>query len=1279
MALIERSQNELDIIQSTSNIVPDAPEYNQGDYSALLQTVNSFAALVNRGDFERMEADTSRYEGVPFTREAMLKQFKEQNVDSRVIDSVMTSHVTSWEEAERRKAYVADVQQKEKQVAENFSTAGMIAAGVPMAILDVDSLLISPTLAGVRKVNKALNISTRLGKTVSHAGAGALVGAESMLTYEAVTGMYRDDSLIESAIIGTVLGGTLGYLTTKAPEQALTRQLDGEGRVLSAEEAKIEQLATAQKQFDDLTDVITELEKYTTEAKDTATQLDRAEKNDRGRVRVDNRIAKDQRKIQRDRDRTLFEDLRSKAIEARTAVEKATSELGVLVRQEKTLTRAQTAFEETSKARAELNKATAPLKGQVTKLKNQLTALKGKYDKDSTAARKDLKEKLDAADKKLRKEQAKLARLDTKLKLHDQETPTLLKNLATEKAVKDAEIANLSEDLGKATAARDEAKTVFQTSKAAYDNAKLAISDDVAASFETQTLREKLDKYNADLSPEGMKTLLKQRDLLSKDLEAMSNDDFNLSTLYGVRKQKENYVAKLSRELDSIGEVKDFRQSESFKRLPSWAQKLMISPIEKLLNSSNSYVSGFASLLHSGTVHHGKINNMTAWVVRQMLDDDLNRMHKAVIYSYKQAVKNGYTGKMSEFETEVAQNAYKVTGAMQRDLFTGIDGAIVGKERFELAKSRMGSLKRKYASDNEWINKATDEYLNYYEHIHARGNKLGMEAFTGSLGKGYVKRIYSAEGIEKVGRLAAIEQLVEAQRAFAIATNSRVDAEEMAEFLAKATTAVDSALTKEGRAKMLTKSLGAPRQSSESSLKQRGIDVFDDDIANLLEQDVVGTSQLYALNTHGRLALKEKIGVDNDEQIEKMLEQLGATTKEIDDLRVVIETIKGTREISKNPFDPFTRAVKAASSYSSAMHTLAFAVPTMTEVASIAKEFGWSKTIDTLIGTPQDVYKLYKEGTPSERNTIEMMVSYGDAYFATRANRFDVESTFDSVGKTQEFLDGIVRREAVFGGLLPLTDMLKMTTASLSVDFLARMSVAKKISDTDLMRIQDMGFGKEDLARIRDTLKVDATGRIGNTDRKTWGKLDREITAGVITMTERTILHPNGATLPKFMTNMNEGQFLPRVMFKFMRFPFESYERLLVRGIQEADAKQMMAVAGNIAMWTLILSAKDAIKEEDKQKYTGDDGVNKLMLDSFLYNSFTAFPISMADTMSGLVTGENLTNDYRYRMGGAVQSDYESLIDGQPRFAMPWGSVNIGDAVAQQLGTLSGLEELNKE
>jgi hypothetical protein len=278
-------------------------------------------------------------------------------------------------------------------------------------------------------------------------------------------------------------------------------------------------------------------------------------------------------------------------------------------------------------------------------------------------------------------------------------------------------------------------------------------------------------------------------------------------------------------------------------------------------------------------------------------------------------------------------------------------------------------------------------------------------------------------------------------------------------------------------------------------------------------------------------------------------------------------------------------------------------------------------------------------------------------------------------------MNDIVAKEAVFGGLLPVTDMLRITTASLSVDFLARLSVAKRITKQDMMRLNDMGISAEDLPTIKERLAVQPDGRIGNMDRNSWGDLDDKIAYAVMNMTERTILHPNGITLPKFMSDVNGQAFLPMVMFKFMRFPFESHERLLLRGIQEADGKLMLGLAGNIGMWSLILMAKDATKEEEKQKYSGEDGMNLLMIDSFLMNSVTAGSVSALDMVSGTFTGETL-GGYRSNFGssvlGVVGSDVQKAIEGRSTLSLPFYSAPVGDAIKTMMQDIGLLEELNK-
>ena len=1292
MPPIQRTPFELEQIESNSYLAPEVKESTFGeDITHLGITVNSWAAAVAKGNSIKDAEDAAEASDVvrpPFTREGWVKTVTEGNFSPNFKEKLLTSTVRSHVEADARIAYIKRLDDADKSLTENMSGTGRFVSSLLFAAFDpTDVATVLPFL----KIGKAFKPTTFGGKVAKGAVIGSAIGTSVTAGYNFATDIDPENSLISGAVLGLGLGGVLGALGAKTSQSKTFSSKDGEN--LSKQEATAEEFASLTKENEGLTDLIKELE---SSIKNSSSMT----KQEVESLAADRKVAANAAKQQQTVLQEKLDYAKKQHNEAKANVS-SVDKVGETLRKEgnaleRTILKAEGGIAKAKVAAVEYKK-TAKListtKGQITKLTKQLNALKTKRTKEANLKRTNLKASIAKLEKKLEdtsKSRTKglrvdLAKLGKTIEDLAPNTPTLVKALEKQlKGVRSTQSKATSNLLKNRKLQEDTkvARDAAQKERAAYKIPEQKVSL-VRPSAETTKLQEKLAEHKVNMTPEGLLQLVEKRGLLGKELEDLSKNGLNLKKLREVRASQSKTLSNLSKELDSIGKLDDFRDSALFKRSPAWMRKLLISPIERNLNSATAAVRNFSSMLHSGTIHHGKINNMTAWVLRQMLDVSLDRMHKAMIYNYTQAVKNGYTGDKAKFDQDVFLNANSINGNIQRDVFTGIDGAIVGMDRFKIAQERIGSTTRSHSSSNEWVKKATDDYLDYFEAIHSHGSKLGMEAFNGSLSKGYSNRTYSAARIEAFGgRDAAVEHLTKAQESFARATNSEVSDLTMAEFRAKAERAVDSSLDHTQVQKKVTQDMGFTRASSTTSLKQRGIDVFDDEIADLLETNITATSLLYGRRVHGRLALKERFGVDNDVQLSEMVKQLGGKPNEIDNINVIVETILGRREISKNAYDPFTRVVKAVSSYSSVMHTMAFALPTVTEVASLAKEFGWGKAMNTFIGNPQEIYSTYRFGTPSEKNSVELMISYGDAHFANRANRMESEN-FDSVAG-QHKLDDIVRWQSVYSGLMPLTDMLRMSAASLSVDFMATLSVANRVSKADMKRLNDMGFGAEDLENIRTTLQVDKTGRINNMDRKTWGALDRKITAGVMTMVERTILDPNGITLPKFMTNMNEGQLVPRVMMKFMRYPFESYERMLVRGIQESDAKQATAFAGNIAIWMFILSAKDAMKSPEDQRYTGDEGTTDLFTDAAMRNSWTSGLSVGLDTVAGLATGSNLTNDYEYKVGGAVQSDYESALKGEFRYALPFTSVKlgndgIGEHAAKAIGSILNLETIYKD
>ena len=1239
------SPEELKIMDNSSyTVLPK--EYKQGDYTSLATTMNSVVAGIHRNRVEdNTKYDTSAYNEIPFNEDT-LKNVIANEKDPYLQAELASSHIRDWNQYEGRKNYLSDLREMNTQVHENFSTAGMIAAGLPMALLDVDSLLINPTLAGVNKVNKALNLQSRMSKVVSHTIAGGLVGAESMAVYEATTGVYNDDSVTNSALMGMALGGSLGMFTTRAGNIKPDYVNATTGEKVDVAVLKEQELAKAQKELTRTDEAIriqtaiedsikaneAKLKEASTEdvkrTKGTLSTVKDTLLETLNKAKEDVRVTIDEYKLFKNSKDTMIKDTTKVSNEIQTLLK--TKEESIAKAQEIQVLRSQL------KEAVDSNKASKAIANKLDKLEKSYVA----WNK--------------AGDRKIR-DLTKIVRDNNIILKNSQEGQKELESkLNTHK-----ENVKIQEEAYKQYDAR-------------YTNDKKIVSD------YSKKLGISIEKANEMLKKDRMKSLLGSKGLLTSKMADIQGDKLDL---LGVKKVVHNYVDKLTQELSDMNkEIENMQKLEGSslaKKLPSWAAKLLISPIEKLLYSDNALVSGLASMLHAGTIHHGKIVTRTAYRIRQELDETLRRHTLAVEHNYRLAKEDGYKGSKDEFEVEVSQQMYKTIGQMQRDMFSGISGEKTWQERLEIANK--ANVNRQYFTDNKHISNSVDEMLNYYEGIHARGSKLGLENFTGSIGRGYVKRFYDRDKILALGRDNSIKLIYDAQVAHAYSNNKVMNEDVLKEFKEQATTAVDSSINKLDKMHAITKELGKTQQSVTSPFKQRSIEAYDDDLMKLLEDDIFTNSSIYGLNVHGRLALKEKLGVDNTEQLEKLFKDTNASNKEVDNLRVVANTILGHREVTKNPFAPSQRIIKAVSSYSSLMHTAAFGVATVTEIASIAKEFGWKSTINHLIPSIKKVNDIYLKGSPSDKNQIELFTEFGSAYFSSRANRMDIDSPFEATTRIQEKVDGMVHKLSVLGGLLPITDMLKMTTITAGVDFLAKMSVKGKISDVDMMRINDMGFDANDLVRIRDTLKVSTDGRINNMDRKSWGVLDQELTDGLANMIERTILHPNGITLPKFMTDVDEGAWISKVMMKFMRFPVESYERLLVRGLQEADAKQALAVAGNVAMWSAILMAKDALKEDDRKKYNKDDWEEQLFKDSMLNNSFTSGPTSLIDKVYGTFTGENLTNEYKYKMFGPIGSDLTKLQQLRPTFSLPFYNMNIGDGVANIFNTLDILDTVGED
>lgn len=1288
MGLIKLDENQLYSVETGSNETDQEAVYEQGNFTALFQQTNTAGSLFFRGQQRAKPVDLKPVQDLEFTPENV-NSFVQKEYGNAIYERVSGYDYDNWEDVIRRANYVKANNVQLQQVASNYTTAERILYGLPLALIDIDAPLIA---TGVGAVNKAAKLlapvggMTKTGKVATAATGGAVAGATAMTTYEASQGIYNENSVLHAMGIGLALGGGLSLVFGRGKDTVVENVDASTGKVLSKEEAAVKKLSEAKELEKNINEVITEQKAREKAVSQDKKDIDRAEKNDRGVVRFDRRSKKARLTEEKQAAQGFFEKAKEVYTTADEKLKNIVSQITELTGGMTKAKKDAADIEKLSATKQDLIKQTSPVKGQITKLGNQLKAIAKKRDAASNAKRVELKKKLKDQQKKLTDLEAKIQRQDTELSKFKEDPKTTLElgtvNLA--KLTKEEKAAQ--EAVDKALAAKTAARKKWSEKVEEESSFVTRVrKDEVPDSVNTTLLKDKAEMRRLAASGEGLKELLRQRDLLTSDLEKMAADDFNLSTLYGIRNQNKTVIQKLEEELASIVNTKDITKAPEFKTVPEWMRKGIISPIERILNfekgtlEENQIVQGLGAMLHGGTLHHGLTNTYNAWNIKKELDDLGQWMRADVTALYHEAKKDGYKGTVDDFEELVSNGVYYTTGNLRRDMNKGIAGTVSAEERMGIWLKREGATERKYMSEDKNVNKAVDKVIDYYEAIWKRGNSLGIDAFQGLM-KGYAKRNYSATKFAELGEENVVSMLVDAQKNYASITQTKQNTALLKEWEDNARGIYKAVIDGEYRKQEVTTSIGMPKQTSTGALKSRTLEAYDDDLIPLLDTNFRSATSLYGLQIHGRLAIMEKLGVYKDADIAKLLDDNIPTghPQLRNDFNAVIETILGTREIAKDMFDPLSRATKFVSSLTTLRHIMGFALPTITESANIAAINGYKSVLEGFGISKNEIARLYAYGSPSDRNGIMGLISYGDARFSTKANRMEVETTFDSTGRGQGMLDTANRIGSVFGGLMPITDMLRMTTATASVDFLAKMSVSKNISKTDKMRLGDMGFKVEDLAQVRETLKVGDDGVIGNYDRATWGALDRKISFGVQTMVERTILHPNGATLPRIMTNMDGAGFIPRIFGKFLRFPIESGERLLGRGLQEMDAKQLMALGGNVAMWSLILMAKDAVKDEDKQRYNGEDGMKQLFLESMAMNSYTAAPLALADNLVGATTG-NTVLGYQYTAGGAPAGIINDIQRKQFNVNLYGARIDVVEGATEFINNVAGLNELTKE
>ena len=1186
-----------------------------------------------------------------------------KNESPYVQNALLEAPVKTIGQLQNRIEYLKKMEANKQDIAKNQGFITRMATSLPGMVFDIDSI---PLFAGGKAVSLAVQGG---GKLASFGGGGLYWGGTNVAwsaTNRALTGDTSEHSYMADYLLGHALGGLheTWQATRNADMPKKVELVTEKGKVVDEQAAREIEKETI---FNNIEKIDRDLAAHEAAVSNSVDALGKIKE-----IAATTKTAIKQKTTEITK-ATKDYVTSSKLYEA--TLKEHTTKVNILDKEIKSL---EADYSEMMKGKQFLKDATEEITKlkehtiELVKQKKEIEALLKKTNpKDATTISlrskivDDLNKQIVSNDKK--QDFLKKGIEDThnyRKSVWGTEKSERLKALKDEKAATNIKIGQLNEDHLPIS------NTHMSTIESLTNERNALLKQESYQKMMTKIHKSILDKTKGkkpvkpkEMPKEDYDALVKERDSLEERYKRVEDGTATIDDYKHIRKNEVNKLDEIKADIEALAEkVKTMEDVEKLIPLPKWMTKILMSPIAKVWASPNAAVVGFANKLRQSTLNMGLINNYNAAAVKGVLQGVASKLERNIrngLVTYRKEVNPSITDK--EYKSLVMDEAFNVISKMQVAAREGIEAGLPYAEQLAKFNENLGKASKEFTEGlNEAVKKNVNDMLeDYFEYFHKRGNKANMEGFIKSPGKGYLPHIWDETKILENPQYA--EQLLyEAQVKKFRALNGVETDEILAEFRQAAKNVIEIA---QDGSKELNRvvNLIERGQPGPSVLKARSIDVFDADVKHLLSNDFDRIIGKYEFRTLGKIALKETTGISNLAEAEAMINKIpDATPQEKDYLAVIVQDILGTREVTRNPFSLQARAIKGLSSLSTATSMLGFGLTSTLDMAQVYAKFGGHKIIKHTKEAVGDVYQMYKEGNPSDQNFIRLAGSLGEAFFASKAIRMDMEQNIDSVGRVQHYIDSFINKAAVYGGLQPVTDMGRMLTSIMTTDFIARMSVKEKLSAHDIKMLNGMGISIDRLPSIRETMKVDKNGVIGNYDITTWGALEEEMQRINWITQQETILHPSASTLPLPMTDYDGGGLVPRILTKFMRFSVASYESMLLRNIQEANADKLVGLGLNFAMATMILAARDAVKPEDKQRYAydGGDKEKRLYLDALLFTNPVALPGTIIDTTADILGVEN-TKGFKGHFQAAPIKLLSDATQGKLSMRLPVGSIGI--------------------
>jgi len=370
-------------------------------------------------------------------------------------------------------------------------------------------------------------------------------------------------------------------------------------------------------------------------------------------------------------------------------------------------------------------------------------------------------------------------------------------------------------------------------------------------------------------------------------------------------------------------------------------------------------------------------------------------------------------------------------------------------------------------------------------------------------------------------------------------------------------------------------------------LKERTFNIPDYLVEDFLESDVELIGRRYTRVMGADVEMKNKFGsVDLAEQVQKIRDEYArlrsgitdekqlarlskAEKKDVEDIEAVRDLLRGVYKKTE-PETNYGRIVRALShvNYLRSMGEVVLA--SLPDAVRPAMVHGLSQYMGTVgkLATNLKGIKLSVNEARLAGNVSESVLGHRLATVS------DIMDPYASRGPTETFLENMTNIASKWNGIRMWTDMMKSVASVMTQDrILGNVANFGKINAREKSYLAYLGIGPDMAERIGKQFAthgetVDGV-RVANTEKWTDAPAVRTYRAAMNKDVDSIIVQKSVADVPLFASTPTG-----RAMLQFKSFALSSHQRVLIRGLQEGQARFVGGFAAMTMMGMFIAYMK---------------------------------------------------------------------------------------------------------